>query len=151
MPGTGIGPRLRPISRPEVVLSAPDLEAELREHEALIREELNVHELHLVPKADEYVTHQVKPNFRALGPRVGKRMPALKRALADADGAALLAELDAEGRVRLEVEGDTITSEERLLDGDYGRIRDVVQGPDGFLYLLTDARNGKLLRISPDG
>ena len=53
--------------------------------------------------------------------------------------------------VRLEVEGDTITSEERLLDGDYGRIRDVVQGPDGFLYLLTDARNGKLLRISPDG
>ena len=98
----------QPLEAAEVVLSAPELERELREHEALIREELNVHELHLVPKADEYVTYRVKPNFRALGPRVGRRMPALKRALADADGAALLAELDAEGRVRLEVEGETL-------------------------------------------
>ncbi|MDJ0849460.1 MAG: isoleucine--tRNA ligase [Myxococcota bacterium] len=98
----------QPLEAAEVVLSAPELESELREHEALIREELNVHELHLVPKADEYVTYQVKPNFRALGPRVGRRMPALKRALADADGAALLAELDAKGRVRLEVEGETL-------------------------------------------
>ncbi len=39
--------------------------------------------------------------------------------------------------------------EERLL-GDLGaRIRDVRQGPDGFLYLLTDARDGKLLRLVP--
>jgi glucose/arabinose dehydrogenase len=50
--------------------------------------------------------------------------------------------------VRLDVEGDTITGEERLLKSEYGRIRDVVQGPDGYLYLLTDARNGKLLKIT---
>jgi glucose/arabinose dehydrogenase len=49
--------------------------------------------------------------------------------------------------VRLSVDGDTITGEERLLDGGYGRVRDVVQGPDGYLYLLTD--DGKLLRIAP--
>jgi glucose/arabinose dehydrogenase len=36
-----------------------------------------------------------------------------------------------------------------LLDGRYGRIRDVVQGPDGLLYLLTDEPAGKLLRLVP--
>jgi glucose/arabinose dehydrogenase len=51
--------------------------------------------------------------------------------------------------VRLTLNGDTITGEERLLDFDYGRIRDVVQGPDGLLYLLTDDADGKLLRIAP--
>jgi hypothetical protein len=50
----------------------------------------------------------VKPNFRVLGPRVGKRMPKLKAALAEADGAALLRQLEAEGRVRIAVEGETV-------------------------------------------
>ncbi|WP_143308610.1 PQQ-dependent sugar dehydrogenase, partial [Candidatus Entotheonella palauensis] len=51
--------------------------------------------------------------------------------------------------VRLEVEGEQVVSEERMLDGRYGRIRDVVQGPDGYLYLLTDDRDGQLLRLTP--
>jgi glucose/arabinose dehydrogenase len=51
--------------------------------------------------------------------------------------------------VRLELDGERVVAEERLLDGRYGRIRDVVQGPDGLLYLLTDEPNGKLLRLSP--
>ena len=50
---------------------------------------------------------------------------------------------------RLEQDGDVIINEERLLNSEFGRIRDVVQGPDGNIYLLTDSRNGKLLRISP--
>jgi len=54
--------------------------------------------------------------------------------------------------VRLELaENNSIISEERLLSFEFGRIRDVVQGPDGYIYLLTDNRNGNLLRISPDG
>ncbi len=51
--------------------------------------------------------------------------------------------------VRLEVSGNIITSEERLLNFQYGRIREVVQGVDGFIYLLTDDSNGKLLRMTP--
>jgi len=35
------------------------------------------------------------------------------------------------------------------LPGKYGRIRDVREGPDGAIYLLTDAANGKLLRLDP--
>jgi len=54
--------------------------------------------------------------------------------------------------VRLELaEDNSIISEERLLNSEFGRIRDVVQGPDGYIYLLTDNRNGNLLRISPAG
>ncbi len=51
--------------------------------------------------------------------------------------------------VRLELEGDKIVHEERLLQGSMGRIRDVRQGPDGLLYLLTDEDNGKLIRLVP--
>ncbi|EKJ2548694.1 PQQ-dependent sugar dehydrogenase, partial [Pseudomonas aeruginosa] len=49
--------------------------------------------------------------------------------------------------IRLQLDGDRIVHEERLL-GDLGvRIRDVRQGPDGYLYLLTDQKDGQLLRL----
>ena len=51
--------------------------------------------------------------------------------------------------VRLELEGNRVVGEERMLQGEYGRIRDVVQGPDGYLYLLTDEQEGRLLRLTP--
>lgn len=51
--------------------------------------------------------------------------------------------------VRLEIEDDKVVAEERLLTDRFGRIRDVRQGPDGMLYLLTDARDGQLLRLTP--
>ena len=53
--------------------------------------------------------------------------------------------------VRLDVEGDTIVGEERLFEGQLGRIRDVRVGPDGAVYLLTDADNGMLVRVAPEG
>ena len=49
---------------------------------------------------------------------------------------------------RLSMDGERVTGEERLLQGRYGRIRDVRQGPDGLLYLLTDDEQGALLRLS---
>lgn len=51
--------------------------------------------------------------------------------------------------VRLSTEGEKVTGEERLLTDIGARIRDVVQGPDGFLYLLTDDADGKILRVKP--
>lgn len=52
---------------------------------------------------------------------------------------------------RMEVEGSTIVHQEVLLEGEVGRIRDVRQGPDGYLWILTDAPSGSLFRIEPDG
>lgn len=51
--------------------------------------------------------------------------------------------------VRLELDGERVIAEERMLDSALGRIRDVRQGPDGLLYLLTDDRNGGLFRLLP--
>ncbi|SFB07210.1 PQQ-dependent sugar dehydrogenase [Azotobacter beijerinckii] len=55
--------------------------------------------------------------------------------------------LAAQALIRLELDGDRIAHEERLLEGLATRIRDVRVGPDGYLYLLTDETNGKLLRL----
>ena len=51
--------------------------------------------------------------------------------------------------VRLELDGEKVVSEERLLRDELGRIRDVRMGPDGFIYLLTDAASGGLYRLEP--
>jgi glucose/arabinose dehydrogenase len=51
--------------------------------------------------------------------------------------------------VRLELNGEKVGSEERLLQNLRERIRDVRQGPDGALYLATDNPNGRILRVSP--
>lgn len=45
-------------------------------------------------------------------------------------------------------ESGAIVSEERMFDGEFGRIRDVIVAPDGALLLLTDDTNGALLRVS---
>lgn len=51
--------------------------------------------------------------------------------------------------IRLELDGDRIVHEERLLTDRAERIRDVREGPDGAIYVLVDEENGKLLRIQP--
>jgi glucose/arabinose dehydrogenase len=51
--------------------------------------------------------------------------------------------------VRLDVEDGEIVHEERMLGDLRQRIRAVDQGPDGALYLLTDASDGQILRVTP--
>jgi len=51
--------------------------------------------------------------------------------------------------VRLEIEDGRVVHEERMLEDVLGRIRDVRQGPDGLLYLLSDAADGTLARLVP--
>ncbi len=50
---------------------------------------------------------------------------------------------------RLVLDGETVTGEERLLEDQNARIRDVRQGPDGAIYVATDSPQGKILRITP--
>ncbi|MEM6464124.1 MAG: PQQ-dependent sugar dehydrogenase [Pseudomonadota bacterium] len=65
------------------------------------------------------------------------------------DGDFLVTALKDRMLVRVERnEAGEITGEERLLQDDYGRMRDVEEAPDGSLIVITDASNGLLLRIS---
>ncbi|MBV4492186.1 PQQ-dependent sugar dehydrogenase [Pseudomonas oryzicola] len=49
--------------------------------------------------------------------------------------------------IRLQLNGDKVVHEERLLGELKVRIRDVRMGPDGYLYVLTDAKDGALLKV----
>jgi glucose/arabinose dehydrogenase len=50
---------------------------------------------------------------------------------------------------RLELDGEKVVKEERILQGLGERIRDIRQGPDGALYLATDSSSGRILRVAP--
>jgi glucose/arabinose dehydrogenase len=64
-------------------------------------------------------------------------------------GNMLIGALRDEMLVRLELDGDKVVKEERMMKDTIGRIRDVRVGPDGFVYLLTDERRGVLARLEP--
>ncbi|UZE26780.1 PQQ-dependent sugar dehydrogenase [Pseudomonas asplenii] len=55
--------------------------------------------------------------------------------------------LAAEELIRLQFDGDQVIHEERLLGDLKSRVRDVRQGPDGYLYVLTDAEDGALYKV----
>jgi aldose sugar dehydrogenase len=64
-------------------------------------------------------------------------------------GNFLIGGLSSEALIRLVLRDDRVVGEERLLTDRHERIRDVAQGPDGAIYLLTDDENGRLLRLTP--
>jgi glucose/arabinose dehydrogenase len=64
-------------------------------------------------------------------------------------GSVLVGALAAALVSRLELDGDKVVREERILRELRERIRDVRQGPDGFIYLLTDSSEGRILRLRP--
>ena len=64
-------------------------------------------------------------------------------------GSVLIGGLASQALVRLEMQNGRVTREERYL-GELGeRVRDVAQGPDGLLYIVTDSANGRVMRIVP--
>lgn len=64
-------------------------------------------------------------------------------------GSILLGGLSGASLVRLVMDGEKVVREERLLTGAVGRVRDVRVGPDGAVYLLNDAPQGQLWRVTP--
>ena len=64
-------------------------------------------------------------------------------------GNLLVGALRGQMLVRLELRGEAVVREERLLEGELGRIRDVRAAPDGFIYLLTDNADRSLVRLEP--
>ena len=97
-----------PLSEVTVILTEDSKIGWLQSHDALVREELNVKNVRYTTEGARYVQYNVVPNFKRLGPKVGKQMPAVKKALVSTDGNTLLAQLQADGVVKLELDGHTI-------------------------------------------
>ena len=90
----------------------------MQEHSALIAEELNVKLVEFTERADQYISYSVLPDLKRLGPRLGKQLPELKKALTEADAGKLLARLESEKQVTLDLPSGPV-----LLDAQDLQIR----------------------------
>jgi isoleucyl-tRNA synthetase len=136
----------QPLSSVTVVTADPTLPGLVTPHAALVEDELNVKEIRWAEDRRAWVRHAVRPVFPRCGPRFGKRMPALKRALEVADGDALARRLEEEGRIVLDVAGEPVelTAEEvevRLVEREGA----VTQGDRELLVALDTALTPELL------
>jgi isoleucyl-tRNA synthetase len=94
----------RPLRAAVVVATGAEREA-IERMSAIVREELNVRELRFVSEADELGEVELKPNYRALGPRFGKYMPLVAAAVAGLDADQAAATLRGGGHVAISVNG----------------------------------------------
>lgn len=104
------GLRVRqPLREAIVVVADEALSREAAGLAKLAADELNVKAVRFAEDADLYVRYQVKPNFRLIGPRLGPLVQKLKGVLAEADGAALRAELESLGKVVVDAGGTEVS------------------------------------------
>ena len=103
----------------------------------LITEELNVGEVQFEDDLDKYMNFQVKPNFRAAGPVLGKNVKAFGAMLAQADAKDLISKLSA-GPVQMEIGGETYEISEELLDVRISSKEGFVVGMDNNVFVILD-------------
>ena len=65
------------------------------------------------------------------------------------DGDFFIGSLKLESIIRLKLEQNRVIDEERLFIGQFGRVRDIRQGPKGHIYFITDDNPGGLYKIKP--
>lgn len=91
----------QPLSGIEVVFVDKNASSELVDYIPLIEEELNVKSVNFIDRADHYVSYAIVPDLKKLGPKLGRALPLVKKALNDLDGAAANAEMTANGKLTL--------------------------------------------------
>ena len=101
----------QPLSRAEVVLPDAGQREALAGYVNLIAGELNVHDVVFVGEGEEHVRYLVRPNYRRLGPRLGKKMPAAKKAFQSLDAAELRRQLLDNGTASIELDGESLALE----------------------------------------
>ncbi len=97
--------KVRQPLRRAVVVANESERAAIEELSDLVTAELNVHELDFVSEEGELVKYTVKPNYRSLGPRFGKRMPQVAAAVAALDPARVASTVAAGGEVGISIDG----------------------------------------------
>ena len=98
----------QPLRRAVIVANDAEREA-ISARADLVTAELNVKELDFVSDEAELVSYSVKPNYRALGPRFGKRMPQVAAAIESLDPEHVAAVMSDGGQVGINIDGDEHT------------------------------------------
>ena len=96
----------QPLSRVEVLLADHRLDKVVEAYHDLIADELNVHVAEIAKRADDYVTFAVKPDLKKLGPKIGKKLPALKKALSEVEGVTIRNSLVEKGTFSIQLDGE---------------------------------------------
>jgi isoleucyl-tRNA synthetase len=105
----------QPLALVTLVTADESLPGVVAPYADLLRDELNVKEIHWAADRTQYVHHEVRPIFPKTGPRFGKRMPEVKKALEAADGDALAAALEKEGKITIQLsDGPADLSQEEV-------------------------------------
>jgi isoleucyl-tRNA synthetase len=95
----------QPLRRAVIVASDAE-RAAIEARSALVTAELNVKELGFVSEEAELLSYTVRPNYRSLGPRFGKRMPQVAAAVAALDPAHVARVMSNGGEIGINVDGD---------------------------------------------
>ncbi len=98
----------QPLAGVTVILADTTDQAWLEQHAGVIEDELNVKSVEYSDKPELYVEHQVLPNFKLLGPKLGKLLPRVKKWLGEQSGSDLLANIRDNGKIYLELDGQHI-------------------------------------------
>ena len=98
----------QPLAKVEVILADTTHQAWLEEHAAVIADELNVKQVEYSDQPEKFVDHQVLPNFKLLGPKLGKLLPKVKQALNVSTGSELLEKFRDHGVINLTVDGQDV-------------------------------------------
>ena len=77
-------------------------------YQEIIEEELNVKAVTFKDDVSDFTTYEFKPQLRTVGPKYGKKLGGIRAYLSNIDGNAAKAELDANGKIVFDVDGDTI-------------------------------------------
>ncbi|HET8934935.1 MAG TPA: DUF5915 domain-containing protein, partial [Polyangiales bacterium] len=91
----------QPLAEAVVAVASAEERARIERFADAVREELNVHKVTFTEEPAKFVTFELMPNFRALGPKLGKELPLVKQLLGKASGSDLYAQLEAAGEIEL--------------------------------------------------
>jgi isoleucyl-tRNA synthetase len=135
----------QPLARALVLLpghaSIPD------DVQAEISDALNVKQLETVTSLEGLLDYAVVPNFRRLGPKVGKLMPKVKEQLAAADGASIRRALDTDGSYDLVVDGTTLRLDAEDVEVRATSHEEFALAEDGGLAVALDTRLDRALEL----
>ncbi|MBR2653172.1 MAG: class I tRNA ligase family protein, partial [Lachnospiraceae bacterium] len=87
-------------------------------YQQIVLDELNVKSYEATSEADSFVDYTFKPQMRTVGPKYGKLLGGIKKALTEIDGKAAMAELNEKGELTLDINGNEVvlTRDDLLID-----------------------------------
>ena len=110
------------------------------EHKGIVANELNVKEVIFTKDIDSFVSYNIKPNLKTVGPKYGKLLNQIREELPKADGSKLVKELNEKGSVEVTIAGEKLTfvAEDLLIETAKGARFVTVQDAEVTVVLDTE-------------